>query len=38
VAEEAAEVLLERLREKGSDQAAIIGRVMAEPRGRIWVH
>jgi selenide,water dikinase len=38
VAEEAAEGLLERLREKGSDQAAIIGRVVAEPRGRIWVH
>lgn len=38
VAEEAAEGLLERLREKGSDQAAIIGRVVAEPKGRIWVH
>lgn len=38
VAEEAAEGLLERLGEKGSDQAAIIGRVVAEPKGRIWVH
>lgn len=38
VAEDAGEGLLERLREKGSDQAAIIGRVVAEPKGRIWVH
>jgi len=37
VAEEAAEGLLERLKEKGSDQAAVIGKVVAEPRGRIWV-
>ena len=38
VAEEAAAGLLERLREKGSDQAAIIGSVVAEPKGRIEVH
>ena len=37
-AKESAEGLLERLREKGSDQAAIIGGVVAEPKGRIWVH
>jgi selenide,water dikinase len=38
VAEGAAEGLLERLREKGLDQAAIIGGVVVEPKGRIRVH
>jgi selenide,water dikinase len=38
VAEKAAEELLEILRERGSDQAALIGNVVAEPAGRIRVH
>jgi selenide,water dikinase len=38
VAEESADELLRRVREKGSNQAEIIGRVTAEPKGRIWVH
>jgi len=38
VAKEAAEELLGRLKEKGSDKAALIGMVVAEPKGKIWVH
>ena len=38
VAEKAAEELLEKLREKGSDRAALIGKVVAVPAGRILVH
>lgn len=38
VAREAAEELLRRLKEKGSDEADLIGVVVAEPKGRIWVH
>ncbi len=38
LAEEAAQELLERLREKVPDRAALIGEVVAEPKGRIWVH
>lgn len=38
VAKEAAENLLGRLKEKVSDRAALIGEVVAEPKGRIWVH
>lgn len=37
VAEEAAENLLRRLKEKVSDRVALIGQVVAEPKGRIWV-
>jgi selenide,water dikinase len=37
VAEEAADELLRRVREKGSNQAEIIGRVVAEPKGKILV-
>jgi selenide,water dikinase len=38
VAKEGAEELLGRLRERGSDRAALIGLVVAEPKGRILVH
>lgn len=38
VAQEAAEDLLAKLKEKAPDQAAIIGKVVANPKGRIWVH
>jgi selenide,water dikinase len=38
VSEGAEEGLLERLQEKGSGQTAIIGSVVADPKGRIWVH
>ena len=38
VAKEGAEGLLKRLKEKVSDQAALIGKVVADPKGRIWVH
>ncbi len=38
VAGEAAESLLGRLKEKVSDRIALIGEVVAEPKGRIWVH
>jgi len=38
VAKEAAEDLLRLLKEKVSDRVALIGKVVAEPKGRIWVH
>jgi selenide,water dikinase len=38
VAQEAAEDLLRRLKEKVHDRAAMIGKVVADPKGRIWVH
>jgi len=38
VARDAAENLLERLKEKVSGRVALIGEVVAEPKGRIWVH
>jgi selenide,water dikinase len=38
VAQEAAEDLLRKLKEKVPDQAAMIGKVVADPKGRIWVH
>jgi selenide,water dikinase len=38
VAQEADEDLLRRLKEKASEQAALIGRVVANPKGRIRVH
>jgi selenide,water dikinase len=38
VAKEAAENLLGQLKEKVSDRAALIGGVVAAPKGRIWVH
>jgi selenide,water dikinase len=38
VAPEAAEDLLKSLKEKRSDQAALIGKVVGEPQGKIWVH
>jgi len=38
VAGETADELLRRVKGKGSNQAEIIGRVVAEPKGRIWVH
>jgi len=38
VAKDAAEPLLGQLKEKVSDQVALIGEVVAEPKGRIWVH
>jgi selenide,water dikinase len=38
VAKGVAEDLLKRLKEKASDQAALIGKVVADPKGKIWVH
>jgi len=38
VARDAAENLLERLKEKVAGRVALIGEVVAEPKGRIWVH
>ncbi len=38
VAHEATEDLLGRLKEKVSNKTALIGKVVAEPQGKIWVH